>query len=329
MILGMVQYDRNQPIAIVGMGCQFPGGRQYDEYWENIRLNRCFIENLSDDSDVGRNFSQDSKEWNRSSTRLCARIQPFDFPFRRFKGLTPHSINLGYFYIQYSLIAAQDAIDDAGEKVFENIRGDTFVAVGHYNYETKAVRHFADSALKVFFDDLRKSDAFQKLSKQDQDGLIEDIKTDFFNNDAAIPHETIIASMGPAVAAKLTKVNKLNGGFTAVDSACASSLAALDIAVRRLRDGSSKAAVVGGIGVVSPYFYVHCSKAHAMSNEGSFPFSRKASGFVVGEGAGFVVIKTLSEALKNGMTSFVVFQALLMEQSEDHGLRTQKVSLAL
>ena len=295
-----MQFDQNQPIAIVGMGCYFPGANSYEEYWKNILDNKCFIENLPDDSEVAQNYNSDIKAWNRSSTKLCARVKPFDFPFRKFKGLMPNVINMGDFYSKYSLMAAQNAVEDAGEKAFLEIKDDTFVAVGHYNYETKAVRQFSDSALRIFIDDLKQTSTFVSCSSSEQQKILDELEQNFFKGKQIVPHETIVSSMGPAVASRLTKLNHFNGGFTSVDSACASSLAALDIAVRRLRDHSSRAAVVGGIGVVSPYFYLHCSKAHTMSSEGSFPFDKKASGFVVGEGAGFIVVKTLSEALKNG-----------------------------
>jgi len=299
LVLKINEIDLREPIAIIGMGCQFPGAGNYEEYWSNIFSNKCFIEELTADSDVVANYDENYKTWNKSSTKLCARVKPFEFPYRRFKGVTPHSINHGDFYIKYSLLAAQDAIDDAGAKAFDSHRDDVFVAVGHYNYETKAIRFHAESALRVFIDDLKKTPTFKSLTIEMQEVVIKNLEKNFFHVNENIPHETIIASMGPAVASRITKLNKFNGGFTSVDSACASSVAALDIAIRRLRDGSSKVAVVGGIGVLSPYFFVHCSKAHTMSTKGSFPFDKRASGFVVGEGSGFVVLKPLSEALKN------------------------------
>ena len=281
------------------MGCHFPGASNYEEYWSNIFSNKCFIEELPPESDVMSNYDSNYKAWNRSSVKLCARVKPFDFPYKKFKGITPHSIDFGDFYIKYSLLAAQDAIDDAGSYAFEGNHDDVFVAVGHYNYETKAIRFHADAALRVFIDDLKNTPTFQNLSLESQNEVIQNLEKNFFHVNENLPHETIVASMGPAVASRITKLNKFNGGFTCVDSACASSVAAMDIAVRRLRDGSSKIAVVGGIGVLSPYFFVHCSKAHTMSTTGSFPFDKRASGFVVGEGSGFIVMKPLSEALKN------------------------------
>jgi acyl transferase domain-containing protein/NAD(P)-dependent dehydrogenase (short-subunit alcohol dehydrogenase family) len=112
--------------------------------------------------------------------------------------------------------------------------------------------------------------------------------------------DTLLAGMAPSVTARICKFNRFNGGYTTVDAACGSSLAALEVGMQRLRDHSSNICVVGGVGVISPYFYIQCSQAGTLSQQGCFPFDPRASGFVVGEGAGFVVIKRLQDALKNG-----------------------------
>ena len=109
----------------------------------------------------------------------------------------------------------------------------------------------------------------------------------------------MIHSTAPALASRISKFNHFSGGITSVDSACASSFSAMDFAVKKLRSQSSDVAVVGGIGRIVPMLYVYCSKALTMSNKGSFPFDEKASGFISGEGVGFVVLKRLQDALIN------------------------------
>ncbi len=91
-----------------------------------------------------------------------------------------------------------------------------------------------------------------------------------------------------------------------IDAACASSLYALDIAVRTVRSGAVSCAVAGG--TFAPGFANNCLFAQfkGLSSSGSFPLSAEADGVVFGEGAAFVVVKSLEEAERCGDTILAV-----------------------
>jgi 3-oxoacyl-(acyl-carrier-protein) synthase/3-hydroxymyristoyl/3-hydroxydecanoyl-(acyl carrier protein) dehydratase len=94
----------------------------------------------------------------------------------------------------------------------------------------------------------------------------------------------------------------LGGGAFALDAACASSLYAIKLACDRLHDGSADLMVAGAVNCTDDLFiHVGFCALGAMSRTGrSRPFHRDADGLVPAEGAAFVVLKRLSDALAAG-----------------------------
>ncbi|MBI3535119.1 MAG: polyketide synthase [Deltaproteobacteria bacterium] len=289
--------DLNEPIAITGLGCYFPGAPNPKKYWENIYNNKCQIRHLTNNErELGPVYDPKQNTWNKTQTCLGALIEPFEFPYKRFKGLPPSAIHASDPNFKWGLLAAQDAIDDAGltNQTDKNI----YVVLAGNAYSTPLLRDYSDSYLFYQLDELKQTKTFQLLSITEQKIFLEKLNKEYFKIQKKLSVDSLIASMASHLAARITKLNGFTGGHTAVDAACASSFAAIDLAIKRLRAHAINIAVVGGVGEIIPFFYIYCSNAKTLSNEGSFPFDTKASGFVVGEGAGFIVLKRLSQALK-------------------------------
>ncbi|KIY47770.1 hypothetical protein FISHEDRAFT_44661, partial [Fistulina hepatica ATCC 64428] len=94
----------------------------------------------------------------------------------------------------------------------------------------------------------------------------------------------------------------LLGPSVPTDNACSSSLAALHLAVQALRVGDCEAAVVGGCQLNHRFVdWVQYSRGHVLSPDGKCkPFDESANGFSRGEGAVAIVIKRLSDAVRDG-----------------------------
>ncbi|TDC72597.1 type I polyketide synthase, partial [Streptomyces hainanensis] len=91
----------------------------------------------------------------------------------------------------------------------------------------------------------------------------------------------------------------LRGPASAVDTACSSALFAVSMACRNLRSGECDIAVAGGVNLmVAPELSVFMSRIGAISPSGRCrPFHAAADGMIRGEGCGFVVLKRLSDAV--------------------------------
>ncbi|RLQ85193.1 polyketide synthase [Notoacmeibacter ruber] len=113
------------------------------------------------------------------------------------------------------------------------------------------------------------------------------------------PSPTIpLADLLPAeTARRLSAEFGLNAPGIAVESACASSLAALDIAMRQLQLGLCDAALVVAAELPNnPRDLTLCSAQRMLSSERISPFTEEADGFSPGDGAGAVVLRRLSDA---------------------------------
>ncbi len=94
----------------------------------------------------------------------------------------------------------------------------------------------------------------------------------------------------------------LGAGAFALDAACASSLYAIKIAIDRLHDGQADVMLAGAVNAADDLFlHVGFTALSALSPTGqSRPFHRDADGLVPAEGAAFVVLRRLDDALRDG-----------------------------
>ncbi|MEU9124410.1 SDR family NAD(P)-dependent oxidoreductase [Streptomyces sp. NPDC048506] len=113
---------------------------------------------------------------------------------------------------------------------------------------------------------------------------------------------TMSGAASSIAANRLSHFFDLHGPSMIVDTACSSSLVALVEACRTLRDGSSRAALVGGVNLLlSPQHFVGFSQASMLSPSGRCrSFSADADGYVRAEGGGMVLLKRLPDALADG-----------------------------
>jgi acyl transferase domain-containing protein len=96
----------------------------------------------------------------------------------------------------------------------------------------------------------------------------------------------------------------LQGPNMAIDTACSSSLVATHLACQSLRDKECNLAIVGGVNaIIAPEVMVKLSKMRMMASDGRCKtFDAAADGFAIGEGCGVVILKRLSDALRDGDT---------------------------
>ncbi|ANH31027.1 beta-ketoacyl synthase [Mycobacterium avium subsp. paratuberculosis] len=108
----------------------------------------------------------------------------------------------------------------------------------------------------------------------------------------------------------------LTGPALTVDSSCASALVAFHVTVRALQNGDCDLALAGGVNVLgSPGFFVEFSKQHALSDDGHCrPYSAQASGTVWAEGAAMFVLQRKSVALRAGRRVVAEVRATAINQ---------------
>ncbi|MBX6769324.1 MAG: polyketide synthase, partial [Actinomadura rubrobrunea] len=119
---------------------------------------------------------------------------------------------------------------------------------------------------------------------------------------AALEAFTATGAALSVVAGRLSYLLDLRGPSMIVDTACSSSLVATHLAVRALRDGEADVALAGGVNVLlSPTITMTFDQAGGTAADGRCKaFDASADGMVRAEGCGALVLKRLSDALRDG-----------------------------
>ncbi len=135
------------------------------------------------------------------------------------------------------------------------------------------------------------------------------------NTDLLGPHSGTGTAM-TMVSNRLSYWYDLRGPSVSLDTACSSSLVAVHLACQSLWNGESTMALAGGASAMfQPAYTVSESKAGMLSPDGrSKAFDSRANGYVRGEGAGLVVLKPLSAALRDGDSIYAVIRGTAANQ---------------
>ncbi len=267
----MSSRQRSEPVAIVGIGCRFPGGiRSAREFWEFLCARGDAIDEVPPDRwDVDALFSADPSAPGLTYARRGGFLGAIDQFDPEFFGISPREA--AYIDPQQRLLleTAHEAIEDAGERWEDPALRNTGVFVG------------------VFIHD------YQHMQFHERRGL---------------SAHTGTGTAMSITANRISYVFDLHGPSVAVDTACSSSLVAIDMARKALLNGDCDFALAGGVNVIlKPEMTIAMSKATMLSPDGACKsFDARANGYVRGEGAGLVLLRRLSEAKAAGNRIYAV-----------------------
>ncbi|MEJ2368770.1 MAG: type I polyketide synthase, partial [Acidobacteriota bacterium] len=139
------------------------------------------------------------------------------------------------------------------------------------------------------------------IAPETREAMIEEFRTVFLSGLPDITEDSLPGELANVISGRVANVFNLVGPNFTVDAACASSMAAVMNAMAALRAGTVDYAVTGGVdAAMHPSSFVKFCKIGALSPDGSRPFDESANGFVMGEGAGMLVLKRLSDAERDG-----------------------------
>ncbi|MBS0448807.1 MAG: SDR family NAD(P)-dependent oxidoreductase [Proteobacteria bacterium] len=264
-------------IAIVGMGCRFPGADDLNAYWSLLRDGRCTIGPVPADRwDVDALY-RPTVAPGKMNTRWGGYLDGVDQFDAEFFGLLPREAIAMDPQQRLLLEVAYEALDHAGLPAGSLAGSDTGVFVG------VATSDFGE----------RIAAAGPEVDAYWSTGNARSI-----------------------AANRLSNVFDLHGPSIALDTACSSSLTAVHLACRSLLAGECGTALAAGVNLMfSPAISISFSQAGATSPSGRCrPFDAQADGMVRGEGAGVLVLKRLSKALADGDTIHAVIRGSAVNQ---------------
>ncbi|MFI6357042.1 SDR family oxidoreductase [Streptomyces sp. NPDC050743] len=275
-------------IAIVGMACMFPGAPDLAAFWSTIVTGRDAVTEVPPerwDPAVHHAAGSTASRWGGFLPRI-----PFD-PLRY--GIPPASLGSIEPVQLLSLEAARRALEDAGYgergRAFDRAR--TSVVFGAEAGSDLSNAVTLRAVLPSYYGTV-------------PDGL-----------DGQLPRlteDSFPGMLANVISGRIANRLDLGGANFTVDAACASSLAALDVACKELVSGTSDLVLCGGADLHNGINdYVLFSSVHALSPTGrSRAFDAAADGIALGEGVACLVLKRLADAEHAGDRIYGVVKGL-------------------
>ncbi len=264
--LDAIEHQRTEPIAIVGMGCRFPGGANNPlAFWELLRngvdaIAEVPMSRWDIDAFYDPNPETPNKMYARQGGFLDIGIDEFDADFF---GIAPReAVNIDPQQ-RLLLEVSWEALENAGisPKQLAGSKSGVFVGINNSDYTQLQISN--DVTKNAYF---------------------------------------FTGSTFSVAAGRLAYFLGLQGPALAIDTACSSSLVAVHLSCQSLRAGECRLALAGGVNLMlSPQATSVLSQMQALAADGRCKtFDASADGYGRGEGCGVVVLKRLSDAVADG-----------------------------
>ncbi|MCX7905208.1 MAG: polyketide synthase [Elusimicrobiales bacterium] len=301
----------NEKIAVIGIGIIAPDASNKEEFWNNILSKRnCISEVPNDRWDSSLYYNSDPKAKDKTYSKIGGFIKNFNFDPLKYRIPPVTASQIGRLQ-QLTIEATKMALDDAGytPDKWNSERVGVVIA----NAMGAMRKEFTDLRVYKFFNEdiLSKTQVFKSLSAKQQKELIEEYERFIDEYILNITEDTMPGELANVTSGRIANVFNFKGPNLILDAACASSLAALDYAVMALRTGKVDVVICGGADeMMSPAAYVKFCKIGALSANGSFPFDKRADGFVMGEAVAIYVLKRVSDAVRDGDKIYAVINSV-------------------
>ncbi|KAL8719406.1 MAG: hypothetical protein Q9225_003591 [Loekoesia sp. 1 TL-2023] len=275
-------------IAIVGMGVNYPKGKDQEELWKTLSNGLSAVSDIPQSRfEISQFYSADEKRKPRTMpTRHGAFLDDiwgFDNTFfnispREAKSMDPQQRIL--------LSTTQKALEDAG--------------------------YVGDATL-----------SFQKASMGCYIGLATGDYTENLRDDIDVFYSP--GTLRAFHSGRISYVHKLSGPAVTIDTACSSSAVSIYQACRAIQNGDCTAAIAGGVNTIcSPDMYLGLSCGHFLSETGNCkPFDAAANGYCRAEGCGVFVLKRLADAIAENDRIHGIIKGVEVNQSGNSHSITQ------
>ncbi|MFC0110321.1 SDR family NAD(P)-dependent oxidoreductase [Kibdelosporangium aridum] len=271
-------------VAIVGMAAMLPGAGDVAEYWANI------VSGVDAISEVPAERWNPELYQDATPSRWGGFLDPVAFDPLAY-GIPPASLTSIEPAQLLALEAAARALRDAGYETREFDRERTSVIFGAEAGADLANAYTVRSALPALYGSA-------------PEGLDEYLPT--------LTEDSFPGVLGNVIAGRIANRLDLGGANYTVDAACASSLAALDVACKELKAGTSDMVLCGAVDLHnSAHDYLMFASVKALSPSGRCAtFDSAADGIALGEGVACVVLKRLADAERDGDRIYAVVKGI-------------------
>ena len=253
---------RFEPIAIIGIGCRFPGADGPDQFWHLLRNGVDAIREVPGDRwAIDDYYDPDPDRPGKTYARHGGFLDGIDLFDPQFFGISPREAVSLDPQQRLILEVAWEALEHAAIAPDRLVGTDTgvFAASSTHDYGLLQTRDGDLSAFDAYFG---------------------------------------TGNAPNAIGGRVSYVLGLQGPCVVVDTACSSSLVAIHLACQSLRNDECRLALAGGVNVILvPELMINFSRARMLARDGRCKtFDAAADGYVRGEGAAMIALKRLSHA---------------------------------
>jgi acyl transferase domain-containing protein len=297
---------RKTPVAIIGMASIFAQAKNLEEYWQNI-LNK--IDAVTDVPasrwSVEDYYDPDPSKPDKSYCKRGGFIPDIDFDPTEF-GLPPNILEVTDVSQLLSLVVARDALNDAGYGEGREFKRDTTgVILGVVGVSSKIYVPLTSRLQYPVWERVLKASG---LSDEDTRKVIEKFKLAYVGWE----ENSFPGSLTNVVSGRVANRFDLGGTNCVLDAACATSMAAIKMAIMELVEGRADMMLTGGVDTDNSIgVYMSFSKTPAFSKgQAVRTFDADSDGMMAGEGIGMVVLKRLADAERDGDRIYAVIRGV-------------------
>jgi amino acid adenylation domain-containing protein len=265
------QNNLTEAIAIIGISGRYPGANNLSEFWENLKAGKdCITEVPEDRWNAEEMYHEEKGQPGKSYSKWGGFMNDIDKFDPLFFNISPREAELMDPQERLFLQTVWETMEDAGY-TRESLRAE--------DMQSGIARRIGVYAGVMY-------EEYQLF------GAEERMKGNFVTP----------AGIASSIANRVSYFFNFNGPSMAVDTMCSSSLTAIHLACKDILTGDTDMAIAGGVNVsVHPNKYLMLSQGRFVSGAGRCEsFGEGGDGYVPGEGVGTVLLKRLSEAIKDG-----------------------------
>jgi acyl transferase domain-containing protein/NAD(P)-dependent dehydrogenase (short-subunit alcohol dehydrogenase family) len=297
-------YYPAERVAVVAMSCLLPDAVNTDILWDNILRKKVSVKEVPDhvfNKSVyyrPETFGKANKN-DKTYTKVAAIPDDFDFSTLSRKYKIPPAVAAYMDINQKVAIYCVDQVVGQMKSSLPKERTAVILCTGAPGGKFENVvrrTFFSNVESHIINHPLVNGGKFPQIEQ-----VLKDVSKEILKDTQPITEDSTTGYLQNITAGRISNIFDWWGPSYVVDGACASSLITVADSVAGLLNHEYDAVVTGGAELtISEVGFAAFSGINALSPDGSYPFDSRANGFVMGLGGGIVVLKRLSDALRDG-----------------------------